>query len=194
MYQMSYDNILLDPVSVFIKIAIISYKPAGIKISVSENSINIEEDGPLQGIRRFINRNNREQISYLVKPIKRMLCIFPPSDKKMIYIYNRAIIGLKKLKESYTGDKSMASTASNSLDLYINLIENSLKGNEQSEQADVHVVKELENLWNMSDIDIIYLLMIKCEENGNNSDYINSIECLLKSKQKDIYKLISSIN
>tara|TARA_B110000261_G_C12997791_1_gene322942 strand:+ start:160 stop:729 length:570 start_codon:yes stop_codon:yes gene_type:complete len=188
MYAPSLDDVLLEPFSVFIKLAIVSFKETGTKISVGDNTIYIENPGMLQGIKRFISRSNREHISYLSKPIKRVLVMYPPENENLQYIYGRVIKGIGLLKLSY---HHKSSTILHSLDLYIHLINKSLI--KHKEPDDIHIPEKLIDLWKPDDIHILCLLFKDCESTDGDINYINSIECILKSKESAINNAISQI-
>ena len=55
----NYNLFILDPLSTIIKLAIISFKPIGTKISICNNLIGIQEPGLFQPIVRFVFKNNK---------------------------------------------------------------------------------------------------------------------------------------
>ena len=62
------DNIqlcILDPLSVIIKLAILSNKPIGTKIRIDNNNIYLQEPGNFQAICRYMFKNNKTDIQYL---------------------------------------------------------------------------------------------------------------------------------
>ena len=61
---------VLDPLSVIIKLAIISNKPIGTKIRIDNNIIYLQEPGPFQSFCRYIFKNNKTDIQYLYNPIE----------------------------------------------------------------------------------------------------------------------------
>jgi hypothetical protein len=189
MYAPSLDDVLLEPFSVFIKLAVMSFKESGTKISVAENTIHIENPGVLQGIKRFITRSNREHISYLAKPIKRVIVMYPPNDNdNLLYLYKLVIKGIDVLKKSYN---HKSSTTLHSLDLYVHLINKSI--NNRKAPEDIHIPEKLLGLWNDEEINVICLLFKECETRLGDIHYINSIECILHSKEDAINQAISHI-
>ena len=184
---LSLDDILLEPFTIFIKLAMISFKEKGTKISIHNNSIQIEDSNYLQGFWRHLNRTNREHISYLLKPIKRFIIMFPPDNDKMNYIYLRCIKGLEILKESYV---NKASTILNSLDLYICIIQKRL---DKDELEDIHIPDKLYDIWNKDDINLLYNLLYNCEKNNGDNHYLESIESIIKSKENKMNQIISQI-
>ena len=181
------NDILLEPFTIFIKLVIVSFKEKGTKISIKNNSIQIEDPHYLQGLWRHLNRTNREHISYLLKPIKRFIIMFPPDNDKIIYIYLRCIKGIEILKDSYV---NKASTILNSLDLFICIIKKRL---DKDEVEEIHIPEKLYDIWNKDDIHLLYNLIDNCEKNNGDKYYLESIESIIKSKESKMNEIISQI-
>ena len=181
------NDILLEPFTIFIKLSIVSFKEKGTKISIKNNSIQIEDPHYLQGLCRHLNRTNREHISYLLKPIKRFIIMFPPDNDKIIYIYLRCIKGIEILKDSYV---NKASTILNSLDLFICIIKKRL---DKDEVEEIHIPEKLYDIWNKDDIHLLYNLIDNCEKNNGDKYYLESIESIIKSKESKMNEIISQI-
>lgn len=60
---------VLDPLSVIIKLATVSYKPVGTKIVVNHNIISIQEPGPFQSVCRYVLNANKDDLHVLNWPI-----------------------------------------------------------------------------------------------------------------------------
>tara|TARA_A100001015_G_scaffold292747_1_gene368445 strand:+ start:2389 stop:2964 length:576 start_codon:yes stop_codon:yes gene_type:complete len=190
MYTPSLDDVLLEPFSVFIKLAVMSFKEPGTKISFGDNSIHIANPGLFQGVRRFISRVNREHISYLSKPIKRVIVMYPPTDSdNILYLYRLVIKGIEVLKQSYN---HKSSTILHSLDLYIHILNKSIKTGKIPDE-EIHIPEKLQGLWKEDEINVICLLFKECEAKKGDIHYINSIDCILKSKEDAINEAISHI-
>jgi hypothetical protein len=61
---------LLEPLSVIIKLAIISNKPVGTKLRMYNNIIYFQEPGPFQALCRYFLKSNKTDIQYLYNPIE----------------------------------------------------------------------------------------------------------------------------
>lgn len=185
------DDMLLEPLSIIIKLSILSFKPVGTKLSIQNNTLIIDESNIIQGLKRIIKRSRREDISLLFKPIKRALIIYPPTDdnEKLIYIYKRVLLGLENLKKSYVEP----STLHLSIDLYINIISKTLEDKQIPEQYNTFVSEKLKDIWETSDLDLIYSLLYACETHDNNLNYMESIENILNTKRELINKKIDEI-
>ena len=188
---------LLEPLSVIIKLAIISFNKDKTKIAINNNKMFIQKPSAWQGIIRYVYGNNREEISHLLKPIIRSMELYPPNNDKLRYIYNRAIMGLKKIK---TGYDELPSTVCHSIDLYISILEEGLEGNtlkidtydkskniddlNLSVQTRINLEKIFADIWRDDDITLIFS-MFKSADNQEHlaKTYLQSIENLLKSKE-----------
>lgn len=83
---------ILDPLSVIIKLAILSNKPVGTKICISKNIIYLQDPGPFQSFCRYIFSTNKTDIQYLYNPIQ-IAC--------QNYLSNAAVVKNPKLKELF---------------------------------------------------------------------------------------------
>lgn len=63
------NDFLLDPLSVIIKLAILSNKPIGTKLLLKDNVIYFQEPGPFQALCRVYYNSNKSEIQYLYNPI-----------------------------------------------------------------------------------------------------------------------------
>ena len=66
---------ILDPLSVIIKLAIISNKPIGTKILIQNNIIHFQEPGLFQAICRYMLNTNKTDLQYMYNPIQ-LACQF----------------------------------------------------------------------------------------------------------------------
>jgi len=200
---------ILEPLSVIINLAIISFKEDKTKIAISNNKIYIQDPSIWQGPVRYAYGNNREEISFLLKPIMRSIELYPSDSNIMLgYIYERAIEGLKNLKTSY--DKS-TSTLCHSLDLYISILESNLAGKSMlihtydqsknlselnlSTQTRVNLQNIFSDIWDENDIILLHSMLKSAEKsnrtaNDNTTNYLNSIRSLLISKEPIINEKI----
>ena len=89
---------LLEPLSIIINLAIVSYKEEHTKIAITNNNMFIQRPTFYQGVVRYLYGNNREDICFLLKPIMRSLELYNPTENSKIkYIFNKACLGLSKV-------------------------------------------------------------------------------------------------
>lgn len=95
---------ILDPLSVIIKLCILSKKPLGTKCCVYNNVLYIHEKSPLQCFIRFLYKINKFELNYLYNPIyiacQKYLC--GPTKKRIENLFICAQKGLKHLIETYS--------------------------------------------------------------------------------------------
>ena len=98
--------ILFDPLSIIIKLGILSKKPIGTKISSQNFIIEIQEAGIYQSIYRYINNDNGYDVQNILEPIV-IVCqyylnfnkIEINSNIKKLFVY--ALDGIEKLLKIY---------------------------------------------------------------------------------------------
>lgn len=180
---------VIEPISCMIRLAMLSFKPPGSKIGIFDNTIYIQEPSLLQGPMRWLSGDNRNDIHFLLNPINKALQRYDANEYDSIKnIYMLAMKGLNKLKKSYSNQQNSSLTA-HSIELYINTINDNLKGKKITEDEDDDVDKKTYNslfkLWSQEQLEIINNLFIECDKNTKESDsYLNAIENILNSKVK----------
>jgi hypothetical protein len=184
------DQYVLDPLSVIVKLAILSKKIIGSKITIGSNVIYIQEAGIFQGLVRFVYKVRKDEIQFLYNPIevasKNFLC------KDMIKKYPRlknlftnAIDGLKNLVETYKQDVIFT----HALFMYESLINNYLESLDnnaiynpklfKNDSVSIYYTKDLINDFsNVWTDDRITLVLNLFEFINKDSGYEKSIKCL----------------
>jgi hypothetical protein len=119
---------ILNPLTCIARLAVISFKNPGVKLSISSNSIIYQENGILQGTIRWGKGDRREDLHNLYEPIDKAIEWYPPTcNDSMRVIYEYAKDGLKILKKSYANyNINNSSLVSHSLTHYINIIDTAL--------------------------------------------------------------------
>ena len=97
---------ILDPLSVIIKLAILSNKPVGTKICITKNIIFLQEPGPFQSICRYIFSTNKTDIQYLYNPIELACQTYLSKtsiqqNPKLKELFKCAQNGIVRLSETY---------------------------------------------------------------------------------------------
>jgi hypothetical protein len=101
--NINYKLFVLDPLSIIIKLAILSNKPIGTKFRVQDNVMYLQEPGYFQSICRIYYNANKTEIQYLYNPIhfacENFLCSrFTDKTPGIKKLFSCAINGLNKLK------------------------------------------------------------------------------------------------
>ena len=118
---------ILDPLSAIIYLAILSYKPVNTKISISNNCIHVQEVGIFQAFVRYLFRDNKYYLNLLYNPIEFACEHFLDKEQlkqlpKITLLFERALIGINQLCETYTDDNVIRLC----LNYYSSLIQNYL--------------------------------------------------------------------
>ena len=108
-------TLILDPFTCMARLAMLSFKDKGTKISVGDNRISFYEADLFQGAIRWSYGDTRNDLHNLNNPIKKALEWYDINCKEIEYIFERAINGLEILKLAY--DKN--TIINHSLNLYI---------------------------------------------------------------------------
>ena len=199
---------ILEPLTTLITLSVISFKDIGTKIAIYNNRIYIQEPSITQGIIRWTYGNNREEIHHLLKPLFRCVHLYNPQENKNIgLLFRFAINGLKVLKESYN---SLSSNLCHTLDLYISILDNCDKSDDDikidslkdfntlrnnlnlSQSTKINLDNLFKNIWNEDEINIICTLLTLAEKNNKNmpKSYILAIQSILNNKETLINKVI----
>ena len=100
-------NHLLDPLSTIVKLIIISYKKVNCKLSIWQNTIDIQEPNLFQPAFRYLQGDNKSDLHFLSYPIE-SACKYFLSEEKVSEIegievlFQQARKGISKLTETYS--------------------------------------------------------------------------------------------
>jgi len=183
------NNVIVDPFSCLLKLSLLSFYPAGTKISIDNNEIFINAPTILQGPLRYYYGYGREDLHNLLIPIqKAILWFFNKDDKYILFLFNLSIQGLQNLKKSYP----ITSTIHHTLDYYITLLSNkirtapsieieetssSIESNGDEKETNVH--EFLKKLWSKREIKVVILLLQEIVEKNNEEKSVEQIEYLM---------------
>lgn len=182
---------ILDPLTCLTRLAVLSFKLPGTKISVSENRISYNEPCIFQGPLRWTYGDKRGDLHNLYNPIKKSLLWYDKKDEMINGIMNYSINGLNNLKRSYDPN----SIITHSLDHYITLLE---KGNGVEEEEEANAIyQKMKNLWSQREIQIIFNILQELEECKKNKEsrekinsFIDSIDSILVMKENYVNSLV----
>jgi hypothetical protein len=173
-------NYLLDPLSVIIKLAIISKKQIGVKISISNNILYIQEVGIFQSIVRYYFNSSKNDLNFLYNPIN-IACKFF-LNKQLEYpienLFKCALNGLQKIKDTYKKYPLIIICINYYCDLItdaLNKKNENLFKDEISEYYTDELIKKLNDYWTP---DKIKLVLEMSNYIYINDTTVNSIKCL----------------
>ena len=186
---------LLDPIGSLCRLVALNFKPLNTKIGISDHAIIIQESNYFQWLDRYLNGDNRENISLLYHIVIRIIdwYILPLSDKY------------------YTGP--IPTNVVTTIQFYINILTDSLDGTFTKERVPKCILDaenknfldydKIKVLWNGNKLKQISDLYEKCFEKLNSDDrtkdiqiqsYLSAIYILLDLHDNQFRELISFSN
>jgi len=176
---------ILDPLSVIIKLAMLSRKPKGCKLCLLNHVVYIQEPGAFQPLVRFFFNTTKEDLGYLYNPIEIACRHFLHTDQRtegIAQLFVMAQEGLKYLIEQYKDYIFIVHT----LYLYSSIIQNYL-GNTYSdslfipdeiskEYFDNEYVCKINEKWSEKKIKMVLDMIQYIDQEENNAT--NQMTCL----------------
>lgn len=180
---------ILDPLSVIIKLAILSNKPVGTKLCISRNIIYFQEPGMFQGLCRYFLKTNKTDLQYLYNPIE-LACKHYLSEKSVEEnpglkdLFQCAQNGLLKLIETYKQSSIMRLCLNYYFTLISNHIqkthvENLFRKDNMTPLYTTELVGNLNKLWTEDRIKIILNLTTYLINNENANTDVKSMENIM---------------
>lgn len=194
---------ILDPLSVIIKLAIISNKPVGTKILILNNIIYFQEPGPFQSFCRFMYKSNKTDLQFIYNPINiaclNFLCkSFIDKTKRIKQLFICAQNGLKKLIETYKNCSIITLT----LNYYYAILTNHIN----EVYNDVMFIKDnftcyytkevcenLNNQWTDETIKVILDIITFLTKHNDNPNNVKTLETIMESIDTNTQSIIMSI-
>ena len=167
------------------KLCVMNYKIIGTKISIKNNIVTIQDSWSFQGIQRWFNSDERDQLYQLSLPIFYFRGIVLgfitfkhlTIQQDMLNYFNALLIkGLKKIRITYENEKKAGSMVKNCLDDFIKTLsviyteEDYMKEIYQTSKPTLFAIyNEYTKKWQLNDIRMIYELfnLIETKENPN---------------------------
>jgi hypothetical protein len=200
--NINYRLYILDPLSVIVKLAIISNKPVGSKLCIQNNVVYVQEPGFFQSVCRLYFNSNKTDLQYLYNPIQLACNHFlniryiekTPDIKKL---FKCALHGLDKMKETYKSCPIIILC----LHTYSNLIENYLEGyyNDTIFKKDTMTavynnesVKILISQWTTDKIKIVLDMIEFLSKDFMASNNVQSLEIFINNIDIGVQRLVES--
>jgi hypothetical protein len=194
---------LLDPLSVIIKLAILSNKPIGTKLLIQNNIIYFQEPGIFQAVCRLFFNSNKTDLQFIYNPIHLACQVFLTKEyvQKTPRIKNLFICaqnGIKKLIETYKS----CTVISICLNYYYAIITNWVeqKFNESIFYKDTmtnlytkEIVEKLNEQWTDEKIKIVLDLITFLTKDNMAMNNVKSLENIMDNIDKNSQTIIDSI-
>lgn len=185
---------VLDPLSVIIKLAILSNKPVGTKVMIQNYVIQFQEPGYFQALCRYVMNSNKQDLQFLYNPIK--LACQHYLSKEMIEktpriktLFVRAQQGIEKLKETYKSSSLICLC----LNYYNIIITNFLqetysdslfRSDSMTNMYSVELVKQLNSQWNNDKFTVVLDLIKFLNNDDMAAVNVKSLENIMESVDK----------
>jgi hypothetical protein len=194
---------ILDPFSTIVKLAVLSNKPIGTKLSIGSNIIHIQEPSILQPIYRYSFSTNKTNLQYLYNPIEFACKIYLTQSyvetyPTIIKLFKCAQNGLNNLSETYKN----CSMVRLCLNYYNGIISNYFKNlNEEiflkelfkkdtiSSLYTSEILSDFERIWTPDKITVILNLTSFLINDDNAYDNVRSIETIIHGIDLQVQEL-----
>ena len=197
---------LLEPLTCIIRLAMLNFQEIGTKIAIYNNRISSQLPNLMQGAKRWVYGNKRNELHNLYKPILIALKYYDRSnDEHISTIFDYAVGGLEKLTQTYSEHEN--DIVCHSIKLYKEILSATKKS--KNSRADVELqlknddvtlplYEQFNQLWNGRQITIISELLQEAEEVSDTEDVdelnalLNAIDQLLQVKENSSVKIINT--
>lgn len=196
---------LLEPLTCIIRLAMLNFQEVGTKIAIYNNRISSQLPNIIQGAKRWVYGNKRNELHNLYKPILISLKYYDRNnDSDISIIFDYAVGGLEKLTQTYSEHEN--DIVCHSIKLYKEILSTTKKS--KTARADVEsqlnddditlpLYEKFNQLWNERQISIISALLQEAEgakeedEEEELNALLNAVDQLLQTKENSSVKLIN---
>ena len=189
-------DLILEPMQVMIQLAMLAHSPIGTKISVNNNILSIQPPALTQGVLRWWNNDNKDDLYYLFHAIRRYYKWYKTqNDVVYQYILEWAIKGIDKLSETY--NKADKNNIRHTLALYKNVLDlkadEIFKDNKEDTVNIDNVFKAIIDIYGDKITYIVHNTLIMMEEETNTEyikKYLDGLTLILEPMNIKIRKWI----
>jgi hypothetical protein len=194
-------DFILEPLQAMIQLSLIGYCPKGSKLTIQNNILTIHLPGMTQGLIRYFNDDNKEDIYYLMHVFRRFFLYydFMKNEGNLIRLYNKlielAIKGVESLILTYNNTEKY--NIIHTLNLYKLVLHNPdfFKENKIDNKNDVNIDKifnDITSIYTIEEYNILYNILKLIESYPlEYVNYIDSINLIMNHKNKKIKEWIS---
>ena len=189
-------DMILEPLQVLTQLAVLSYLPVGTKISISNNILYLQQPTYFQGVVRWYQKDNKDDLFYLFHAIRRYYKWYKNRDDEVFgKILELAIKGIEKLIDTY--NKVGITTITHTLNLYKNILEQEsdelFKDDSNSSISVDDVFESVTDLYDRKLLVVLYSvfeIMMEETDERNIQLYVEGLNSLLEPTQNQIRKWI----
>jgi hypothetical protein len=200
--KINIKDFIVDPLSVIIKLAILSNKPIGTKILIYNNVMYFQEPGMFQSVARYFYNTNKTDLQFMHNPIQ-MACQlylnkeFVQKTPRIKSLFQCAQNGLKKLTETYRSN-SMICLALNYYQIIINNHHEQIY-NETIFQKDnmtalytKDLLASLQASWSHEKIKVILDLISFLTNDKSAAANVKSLENIMENNDKETAQIVKN--
>ena len=170
-------DMILEPMQVMIQLAVLSHEPLGTKIRVNKNILYLQRPTWSQGIQRWWNNDNKDDLYYLFHAIRRYYKWYKNQENRIYdYILTTAIKGIDKLIETYS--KTDKLSIRQTLSLYKNILDletpNLFKDETEQTTTIDEVFKGILLVYDTEFLRTIYNILLLMDKTNNNQEQLIS--------------------
>ena len=194
---------ILDPLSVIIKLAIISNKPTGTKILIQNNVIYLQEPGIFQAFCRYVLNINKSDLQYMYNPIHAACQHFLKKEyiaatPRIKSLFKCAQLGIEKLKETYKEYSTICLCLNYYYIIINNFVEEIYNENifckdNMSILYNAEVIDKLNSQWTKEKIKIILDLISFLTSDKMASNNVKSLENIMSNIDSETQDLIQNM-
>ena len=191
---------LLDPLSVIVKLAILSNKPIGTKLLINNNVIYFQEPGPFQVACRMFYKSNKTDVQFMYNPIN-IACLhflskeFVSKTPRIKHLFTCAQSGLHKLMETYKSSTIINLTLNYYYAILTNHIEQVYNENMFNKDTftcyySTELCDTLNKQWTDEKIKVVLDLILFLLKHNDNPNNVKSLETIMDSIDKNTQLII----
>jgi len=190
-------EMILEPLQVLVQLSLLSFSPTGTKLSISNNELYLQRPYWLQGVLRYYNQDNKDDLYYLYHSIRRFFQWYIVKNNTFYnYLLKKASDGLAKLIETYSNLNKKNIT--HTLSVYKNVLDvqnpELFKDLNNSSKSIDDVFSGIVDIYSdeiISFLANVFELLEKETDNAVLDNHIQGINLILKSTNNKIKKWIS---
>ena len=186
--QKKEKNLILEPLTVIFKLAILKYKPPNTKLSIRDNGIIYQGPSYDQGFIRMMEGDTREDLHNLYHPILKSIEWYSYNDYK--FLYDECISGLNILNSVYDRNSTIRHTISH----YISVIEMNDSENIREDVNINPIIDKLKEIWTKDELQSTISLLKLIHDDINRDIYLESLELIIQNKETFIHDLLKKIS
>ena len=169
-------DFILEPMQVMVELSILSFLPAGTKISIHNNIVKLQPPTTVQGILRWYNNDSKDDLYYLFKAVLRYHKLYKKQNREIFdQILSFAEKGIDQLSKTYA--ECNKNSILHTLGMYKSLIKSDPTKFFNHDEEDIF--QGITKLYSIRQIKIIYNLLVLIDGEKNQSfkeEYIKSLQ------------------